>query len=75
LAVALGMSGATVSHHTDLLLNAGVLTVERRAHRTYFILHGAVLKEMARGASSRLFELLAANDMITSDAAERTSEA
>ncbi len=75
LAVALGMSGATISHHTDLLLNAGVLTVERRAHRTYFILHGAILEELARGASSRLFELLAANDMPASVAAEGTSEA
>lgn len=38
LAAALGVSAATVTHHVNLLLRAGVVTIERQSHRTYFVL-------------------------------------
>lgn len=51
LAAALGMSGATVSHHVDLLMKAGLVVIERRAHRTYYVLQVDTLRrEIARGA-------------------------
>ncbi len=38
LAEALGMSAATVSHHITVLLKTGLAKVERRSHRTYYVL-------------------------------------
>ena len=38
LAAALGVSAATITHHVNLLLRAGVVSVERQSHRTYFAL-------------------------------------
>jgi DNA-binding transcriptional ArsR family regulator len=38
LATALGMSAATVSHHTSVLMKANLVTIERQAHRTYYVL-------------------------------------
>jgi DNA-binding transcriptional ArsR family regulator len=38
LAAALGVSAATVTHHVNLLLRAGIVTIERQSHRTYFVL-------------------------------------
>jgi DNA-binding transcriptional ArsR family regulator len=48
LAAALGMSGATISHHLDALGKAGVLGVERRGHRTYFVLDHTALRALLR---------------------------
>ncbi len=62
MALALGMSGATISHHTELLLKAGVLDIERRVHRTYFVLRAAAVAELLRGATSTLADLLARGD-------------
>ena len=38
LAVALGLSGATISHHLTLLFHAGLIRMVRQAHRTYILL-------------------------------------
>jgi biotin operon repressor len=43
LASALGISGATTAHHTNELMRAGFVSIERRAHRTYFVLQTASL--------------------------------
>jgi DNA-binding transcriptional ArsR family regulator len=48
LAAALGMSGATISHHLGALSRAGVLGVERQAHRTYFVLDQPTLRALLR---------------------------
>jgi DNA-binding transcriptional ArsR family regulator len=48
LAAALSMSGATISHHLGALSKAGVLGVERRAHRTYFVLDQPTLRALLR---------------------------
>lgn len=50
LAEALGMSGATISHHLNALSKAGALGVERRAHRTYFVLDHEALRGLLRQA-------------------------
>lgn len=43
LAAALGMSAATVSHHMTLLMRAGLVTIERQSHRTYYVLRTELL--------------------------------
>ena len=48
LATTLHISGATISHHMDALTHAGVLALERRAHRTYFTLQGEALAMLLR---------------------------
>jgi DNA-binding transcriptional ArsR family regulator len=48
LASALGISGATTAHHTNELMRAGFVTIERRAHRTYFALRTASLSRELR---------------------------
>ena len=48
LASALGISGATTAHHTNELMRAGFVTIERRAHRTYFVLRTASLSSELR---------------------------
>jgi DNA-binding transcriptional ArsR family regulator len=48
LASALGISGATTAHHTNELIRAGFVTLERRAHRTYFVLRTASLSHELR---------------------------
>jgi DNA-binding transcriptional ArsR family regulator len=52
LAAALGMSGATVSHHVDQLFKLGVVRVERHAHRTYYVLRAGVLGGLLRDATA-----------------------
>ena len=56
LAAALGMSGATISHHINALSRAGVLSVERRAHRTYFVLDTDALRALLRQGESFLLD-------------------
>jgi DNA-binding transcriptional ArsR family regulator len=61
LAQELEMSAPTVSHHLNLLLNVGLVTVERKAHRTYYALQTELLAVrlregealMLHGASDR----------------------
>ena len=56
LAAALGMSGATISHHMSALSRAGVLGVERRAHRTYFVLDADALRALLRQGETYLLD-------------------
>ena len=57
LAAALGMSTATVSHHINLLMRAGALTIERQSHRTYFVLRrGLLLDQLNAGLRYALGE-------------------
>ncbi len=60
LAEAMSMSAATISHHVNVLLKAGLLKVERRSHRTYYVLEAEMLasllqagEDFALGRSSR----------------------
>jgi biotin operon repressor len=48
LASALSISGATTAHHTNELMRAGFVTIERRAHRTYFVLQTEPLSRELR---------------------------
>lgn len=48
LAAALGMSAATVSHHIAMLMKAHLVTIERQAHRTYYVLHTDDLSALLR---------------------------
>jgi DNA-binding transcriptional ArsR family regulator len=48
LASALNISGATTTHHTNELLRSGFVSIERRAHRTYFVLRTASLSRELR---------------------------
>jgi DNA-binding transcriptional ArsR family regulator len=50
LASALNISGATTTHHTNELIRAGVVTIERQAHRTYFVLRTASLAHELRAS-------------------------
>jgi DNA-binding transcriptional ArsR family regulator len=43
LAAALDVSTATITHHINLLLRAGVVSIERQSHRTYFALRRDLL--------------------------------
>jgi DNA-binding transcriptional ArsR family regulator len=54
LAAALHISSATISHHMDALARAGVLALERRAHRTYFTLQGETLATLLRNSERYL---------------------
>ncbi len=58
LAVALGMTGATVSHHVTLLTTAGVVGIERREHRTYYVLRADALAALLRGSADDVLRLL-----------------
>jgi DNA-binding transcriptional ArsR family regulator len=58
LASALAISGATTAHHTNELMKAGFVTLERRAHRTYFVLQ---TEPLSRELHERLDCLLAAD--------------
>jgi DNA-binding transcriptional ArsR family regulator len=64
LASALNISGATTTHHTNELIRAGVVTIERQAHRTYFVLQTASL---ARELRARLDFLLRADQAAAFD--------
>lgn len=46
LASALGTSGATISHHIQVLSVAGLLRLQRQAHRSYFVLAPDALSEL-----------------------------
>lgn len=48
LASALGISGATTTHHTNELMRSGFVTIERQARRTYFVLRTASLSRELR---------------------------
>jgi DNA-binding transcriptional ArsR family regulator len=48
LATILGISGATTDHHISQLIRTGIVRVERRAHRTYFVLQAVTLAERLR---------------------------
>jgi DNA-binding transcriptional ArsR family regulator len=56
LASALGISGATTAHHTNELMRAGFVTIERRAHRTYFVPRTAALSRELRDSLNFLLE-------------------
>jgi biotin operon repressor len=56
LASALGISGATTAHHTNELTKAGFVMLERRAHRTYFVLQTAPLSRELRDSLNFLLE-------------------
>lgn len=58
LAAALGMSGATVSHHIDQLFKLGIVRVERHAHRTYYVLRAGVLGRLVRDAAATVTNTL-----------------
>lgn len=58
LAAALGMSGATVSHHADQLMRAGLVAVERRAHRTYYALQVAALRRELEHGDRFILDML-----------------
>lgn len=76
LAVELGMSTATISHHLGALNKAGVLAMERRAHRTYFTVDARALRallrqgeEFALGLGERLEERLEPGEASAADPA------
>lgn len=71
LAAELGISGATANHHINQLVRAGLVRVERRARRTYFVLQGETLREIL-GASGRylLQDERDPNDVFTRDATQ-----
>ena len=48
LASALGISGATTDASHERVMRAGFVTIERRAHRTYFVLRTASLSSELR---------------------------
>jgi DNA-binding transcriptional ArsR family regulator len=48
LASVLSVSGATTTHHTNELMRAGFVAIERRARRTYFVLQTAALSRELR---------------------------
>jgi DNA-binding transcriptional ArsR family regulator len=48
LAQELEMSAPTISHHLSLLLTAGLVTIERQAHRTYYALETELLAQRLR---------------------------
>lgn len=54
LAVALNLSGATISHHLKILFRVGLVRIERKAHRTYLALQNELLAEQFR-ESQRYF--------------------
>ncbi len=58
LAAALGMSGATVSHHVDQLFKLGIVRVERHAHRTYYVLRADSLNGLVRDAAATVTNTL-----------------
>lgn len=60
--VALGMTGATVSHHVTLLTTAGVVGIERRGHRTYYVLRAEALAALLRGSARDVLRLLSVTD-------------
>ncbi|HZC05115.1 MAG TPA: metalloregulator ArsR/SmtB family transcription factor, partial [Ktedonobacterales bacterium] len=81
LAAALSMSGATISHHLGALSKAGALSIERRAHRTYFVLDPEALRALLRqgeqyalGGPAEIFDDGATDDGATHDAREGISQ-
>jgi len=64
LASALSISGATTAHHTNELMRAGFVTIERRAHRTYFVLQ---TEPLSRELRESLDFLLATDQSALSD--------
>jgi biotin operon repressor len=75
LAAALGMSGATISHHLGALSKAGVLGVERRAHRTYFVLDQPTLRALLhQGEQFALGEAVTTSETTDRGAAQNTQE-
>lgn len=62
LAAELGVSGATVSHHLSALSKAGILSIERQAHRTYCVLDRATLRALLRRGEGFALSEPAADD-------------
>lgn len=54
LALALGISAPTISHHVDALHKAGIISIERREHRTYLALRRDGLAAMLADAAQYL---------------------
>jgi predicted transcriptional regulator len=54
LAAALGVSGATVSHHLTLLMHSGLVRLERHAHRTYIVLQNEALAQQLQASQQYL---------------------
>jgi DNA-binding transcriptional ArsR family regulator len=52
LAAQLQMSAATISHHLNILTHAGLISMERRAHRTYVVLHAERLRARLHASAS-----------------------
>jgi DNA-binding transcriptional ArsR family regulator len=61
LADQLGMSGATISHHVNELSKAGVLRLERRGQRTYFLVQPETLAMLLDESRRYLFSESPAN--------------
>ncbi|MBF6589183.1 MAG: helix-turn-helix transcriptional regulator [Ktedonobacterales bacterium] len=57
LAPALGVSGPTISHHLNALHRAGIVRMERRAHRTYLVLQRDALTELLADGQRYLFDV------------------
>jgi DNA-binding transcriptional ArsR family regulator len=64
LASALNISGATTTHHTNELIRSRFVSIERRAHRTYFVLRTSSLSHELRDS---LNFLLATDQAALSD--------
>ena len=55
LAALMGMSGATISHHVGELSKAGILRLERRGQRTYFLVQPETLAQLLDESRRYLF--------------------
>ncbi|HKS69550.1 MAG TPA: metalloregulator ArsR/SmtB family transcription factor, partial [Ktedonobacterales bacterium] len=58
LAVALRMSGASISQHVNLLAAAGLVGIERRAKRTYYVLRREALADALQTSERHLLDAL-----------------
>lgn len=58
LAAALNISGATISHHVTALVRAGLVRLERQAHRTYIVLQTEAFQTLFRESQQYLLGTL-----------------
>ena len=58
LAVALRLSGASVSQHINLLAAAGLVGIERQANRTYYVLRREALADALQASERHLLDAL-----------------
>jgi DNA-binding transcriptional ArsR family regulator len=61
LAALMGLSGATISHHVGELSKAGILRLERRGQRTYFLIQPETLALLLDESRRYLFSESPAN--------------